>query len=67
MSFFEDIFIGIGQEILFSSFKWIGISIKWMFYLGKKPISEIRKENWNTRIGFIVFLVLIGLIIYFTN
>jgi hypothetical protein len=67
MSFFEDIFVGIGQEILFSSFKWIGISIKWIFNFGKKPISEIKKENWNNRIGFIAFFALIGLIIYFAN
>ena len=45
MSFFEDFIVGFGQEILFGSFKWIGISIKWLFYLGKKPISQIKNEN----------------------
>ncbi len=60
MSFFEDFFISAGQEILFGSFKWIGISIKWLFYLGKKPISQIKNENWNTRIGFVVFIFLLS-------
>lgn len=56
----------IGQFI-FDSFKWIGIIIKWIFFLGKKPISQIKLENWNNRIGFVTFLALIGLIIYIVN
>lgn len=68
MSFFEDFFISAGQEILFGSFKWIGISIKWLFYLGKKPIGKIKNENWNTRIGFFVFILfLLSVIIYFSK
>ena len=59
MSFFEEFIIGLGQEILYDSFKGIGIVLKWIFYLGKKPISEIKKENWNTRIGFLTFLFLL--------
>lgn len=67
MSFFEDFFISAGQEILFDIFKWIGIFIKWLFYIGKKPISQIRKENWNTRIGFLVLSIIFLLIIYKLN
>lgn len=67
MSFFEDILISIGQEILFGIFKWIGISIKWLFYLGKKPIIQIKKENWNNRIGFLIFILILGICIYFLN
>ena len=60
MSFFEDFLVGFGQEILYGLFKWIGISIKWLFYLGKKSISQIKNENWNTRIGFVVFIFLLS-------
>lgn len=67
MSFFEDFLVGFGQEILFGSFKWIGISIKWLFYLGKKPISQIENENWNNSIGFLIFILILGICIYFLN
>jgi hypothetical protein len=67
MSFFEDVFVGIGQEILSGSFKWIGVTFKWIFYLGKKPLSEIKKENWNTRIGFVLFIIIVVTIIYIVN
>lgn len=48
MDFFEDIIIDLGREILYNCFKWIGVLIKWIFYFGKKPISLIKTENWNT-------------------
>ena len=67
MGFLEDFLVSFGQEILFGLLKWIGISIKWLFYLGKKPISQIKKEDWNNRIGFLVFILIIGCIIYFFN
>lgn len=67
MSFLEDFLVSFGQEILFGLLKWIGISIKWLFYLGKKPISQIKKEDWNNRIGFSFFILIIGFIIYFLN
>lgn len=67
MSFFEELIATFFQEVLYEAIKWIGIVIKWLFYLGKKPISEIKKENWNTRIGFIVFILLILFIVYLAN
>jgi hypothetical protein len=67
MSFFEDLIAIFLQEVLFGSFKYIGIGTKWFFYLGKKPISQVRKENWNTRVGFVVFIVLILFIVYLVN
>lgn len=63
----EFIFEVIVQTIFESVPKLIGIGTKWLFYLGKKPISQIRKENWNTRIGFIVFILLILFIVYLAN
>ena len=56
----------IRQFFLFK-LKWIGIIIKWIFYFGKKPISKLKKESWNSRIGFIAILSLIILIIYIVN
>ena len=55
------------RQFIFDKLKWIGIIIKRIFYLGKKPINQIKKENWNNRIGLITFLALIGLIIYIVN
>ena len=55
MSFFEDIIIDLGREILYNSFKWFGMFIKWIFYLVKHPFQKIKAENWNTRIGLILF------------
>jgi hypothetical protein len=63
----EFIFEVIVQAIFESLPNLIGIGTKWLFYLGKKPISEIKKENWNTRIGFIVFILLILFIVYLAN
>lgn len=67
MSFFEELIANFFQEVLYESIKWIGIGIKWFFYLGKKPIIKIRKENGNTRVGFIVFILLILFIVYLFN
>jgi hypothetical protein len=41
--------------------------MKWIFFFGKKPISIIKKENWNNRIGFITIISIIGLIIFLVN
>jgi hypothetical protein len=54
-------------QFIFNKLKWIGIIIKWIFYFGKKPISKLKKESWNSRIGFIAILSLILLIIYIVN
>ncbi len=67
MSFFEELIATFFQEVLCEVIKWLGIGIKWLFYLGKRPISQIRKENWNTRIGFMVFILLILFIVYLAN
>lgn len=67
MSFFEDLLLEFFRTFIFDNLKWVGIGVKWLFYLGKRPISQIRKENWNTRIGFIVFILLILFIVYLAN
>lgn len=61
-------FIGefLGQliiEILPSLFKCIGASVKWLFYLGRKRFKILIKEEWNKRIGFVVFILLAYVII----
>jgi ascorbate-specific PTS system EIIC-type component UlaA len=63
----EFIFEVMVQTIFKSVPKLIGIGTKWLFYIGKKPISQIRKENWNTRIGFLVLSIIFLLIIYKLN
>ncbi len=52
-------------EILPGIFKLIGASLKWCFYLGKKSYKDILKEEWNTRLGF--FLIVIILVIIFDS
>lgn len=63
MSFFEDFLTDFLRELLFGSIKWIGIAAKWLFYLGKKPITIIKLERWNARIGFLILFILIFTII----
>lgn len=47
--------------------RWIGMGTKWLFYLGQKPMAIIKKENWNSSIGFIVLFSMILIIIYLAN
>ena len=67
MSFFEDIIIDLGQEGMYFFFNRLGMLAKWIYYSGKKPFTEIKNENWNTRIGFVLFLIIVGIIIYIVN
>lgn len=67
MDVFLEFLVEFIGQFIFDSFKWIGIITKWILYLGKKPINQIKKENWNNRIGLITFLAIIGLIIYIVN
>lgn len=67
MSFFEEILIDLGREGVYFLFKRLGMLTKWIYYSGKKPFTKIKNENWNTRIGFVLFLIIIGIIIYIVN
>ena len=67
MSFFEEILIDFGREGVYFLFKRLGMLTKWIYYSGKKPFTKIKNENWNTRIGFVLFLIIIGIIIYIVN
>jgi hypothetical protein len=67
MSFFEESVIDFLLEIVFSSLNFIGISIKWIGCLGKKPFSEIRTESWNSALGFVVLVFVFGIIISINN
>lgn len=52
-------------ESLPTIFKHIGASTKWLLFLGKKPYRILLKQEWNTRIGFVVVVGLITLLIQF--
>jgi hypothetical protein len=67
MDLLHDLLSEFINQFIFDKLKWIGITMKWIFYFGKKPISKIKKENWNSRIGFITITSLFGLIIYLVN
>lgn len=56
-----------GELIVFSTPRLVGIGTRWLFYLGKKPIVIIKKENWNSSIGFIVLFSMVLIIIYLIN
>lgn len=58
MAVLELIMEVVFQTIFETLPKVIGVSIKWILYLGKKPTTEIKKESWNTRIGFLVLMIL---------
>jgi hypothetical protein len=63
MDLLHDLLSEFINQFILDKLKWIGITMKWIFYFGKKPISKIKKENWNSRIGFITITSLFGLII----
>lgn len=67
MHFFEEIIIDAGREGIYFLIKRIGILFKWLIYRGRRPFSQIKNENWNTRIGFIICAIGIGWIIYYVN
>ena len=67
MSFFEELIIDLGREGMYFFFKRLGMMAKWICNSGKKPFTEIKNENWNTRIGFVLFLIIVGIIIYLVN
>jgi hypothetical protein len=67
MNILLDFFSEFITQFIIDKLKWIGITMKWIFYFGKKPISKIKKENWNSRVGFITIISLFGLIIYLVN
>jgi hypothetical protein len=67
MSFFEELIIDLGREGMYFFFKRLGMLAKWICYSGKKPFTEIKNENWNTRIGFVLFSIIVGIIIYIVN
>jgi hypothetical protein len=33
------------KQFIFEKLQWIGITMKWIFCFGKKPISKIKKET----------------------
>jgi hypothetical protein len=52
------------REIIPTFLKVIGAGIKWILYLGKISYSNIFKEEWNTRIGLGIIIIVISTIIY---
>ena len=67
MGFFEDFLVDIGRDGIYYLFKKIGILVKWLFYRGRIPLLQIKKENWNTRIGFGFIVLIMSLILYVLN
>ena len=47
--------------------KFIGTSVRWCFYLGKKSYTTVFKEDGNKRVGFVVICIIILLIIVLNN
>lgn len=55
----EVIFTGIIESFP----KFIGTSVRWCFYLGRKSYRTVFKEDWNKRVGFAVIGIIILLLI----
>ena len=64
IEFFLEVFI---ELIVFTSFRFIGACVKWLFYRGKKSFKIIRKESWNGRIGLLTIIVIVGILIFMSN
>jgi hypothetical protein len=57
----------IATLIIESLPKLIGTLVRWCFYLGRKPFSDVFNEEWNKRVGIVIIGIIIGLIVLFNN
>ena len=51
-------------ELLSPIFKTIGVTTRWVCCLGKTSFKEIVKKDNNTRVGFIMSLLLIFILMF---
>jgi hypothetical protein len=54
-TFFETLF----SEIIMASLEYVGGFIKWIFYLGRKPYTEVFKEKYTKHLGFLSLSILV--------
>ncbi len=67
MQLIAEFIVTVFVEILFYSIlnpilRSIGIAARWVMNLGKTPVSELAKKDWNSLIGMLV-LVLVGVVL----
>ena len=55
------------QELLRGIVKPIGAGIRWIFLRKRFKYSEVLRQNWNNRIGFLAISILVGIIILIVN
>ena len=57
----EEIFHGIFEVVFVKTLKYIGASLRWIISFNKYSFKEILDKDGNTRIGFIVLIIIIGI------
>lgn len=66
-----DFLDGIIAEAFTSSLphilRFIGTSLKWCFYLGRRKFKDILDESWNGRLGFAFIALLFHLLVILPN
>lgn len=58
----EDFILFFIRDLLF---EYAGISIRWIFFLGKKKINELKGSKYNIIVSIIFYLLLIFFIILY--
>lgn len=61
--FIIEFLISFFQEAIPSIIKLFGALIRWIFYLGRKKLSTLLKEEWNKRVGFVSLVIIIVVVI----
>lgn len=59
----SDIIATIIQDFIIFNLNYLGAAIKWLFLRKKYTYKELLKQDWNTRIGALTFIILISLVI----
>ena len=66
MSFIIELILQvIFRKIIYGTLTIIGASVRFIFLFDKCSFSEVLKQEYNGRIGFIVFAILFMVFIYF--
>lgn len=51
----EDFALFFFRDLLF---EYVGMSIRWIFFFGKKRLQDLRKSNYNIIVSIVFYLFL---------
>ena len=60
----EAIFQGIFEVVFIKTLKYTGAGLRWIVSFNKYYYKELLNKDGNTRIGFLVFIIILANIVY---